>query len=51
MRAGDWIYKGIYALPLRLRSLFRRRQVEQELDDELAYHLEQKDRANTRREA
>jgi hypothetical protein len=44
MRAADWLYKWIYALPLRLRSLFRRREVEQELDDELAYHLEQRAR-------
>src|SRR5262249_2197568 len=29
-----------YTLPLRLRSLFRRAQVEQELDEELRYHLE-----------
>src|SRR5262245_28871173 len=29
-----------YTIPLRLRSLFRRRQVEQELDEELRYHLE-----------
>src|SRR2546427_12229758 len=31
-----------YTVPLRLRSLFRRTRVEQELDEELAYHLEQK---------
>jgi putative ABC transport system permease protein len=31
-----------YALPLRLRSLFRRDHVEHELSDELQYHLEQK---------
>ena len=31
-----WIYK----LPLRLRSLFRRNRVEQELSDELRFHLE-----------
>jgi predicted permease len=30
----------LYTLPLRLRSLFRRSEVEQELDDELQYHLE-----------
>jgi predicted permease len=30
----------LYTVPLRLRSLFRRRQVEQELDEELRYHLE-----------
>ncbi|MEO8129087.1 MAG: ABC transporter permease [Bryobacteraceae bacterium] len=38
MRMNHWIY----TLPLRLRSLFRRRQVEQELDEELQYHLERK---------
>jgi predicted permease len=38
MRAEHWIY----SLPLRLRSLFHRRQVEAELDEELQYHLEQK---------
>jgi predicted permease len=31
-----------YALPLRLRSLFRRQQVEQELLEELEYHLDRK---------
>ncbi len=31
-----WLYK----LPLRLRSLFKRGRVEQELSDELRYHLE-----------
>jgi len=30
----------IHTLALRLRTLFRRRQVEQELDDEFQYHLE-----------
>ena len=38
MRIDQWFY----AVPLRLRSLFRRRQVEQELDEELRYHLEKK---------
>ena len=38
MRMEHWFY----ALPLRLRSLFRRRWVEQELDEELQYHLERK---------
>jgi hypothetical protein len=32
-----WIYK----FPLRLRSLFKRARVEQELGDELRFHLEQ----------
>jgi len=31
----------IYTLPLRFRSLFRRNHVEQELNDELQFHLEQ----------
>ncbi|MDX2153726.1 MAG: ADOP family duplicated permease [Bryobacteraceae bacterium] len=35
MRVESWVY----TIPLRLRSLFRRRLVEQELDDELQYHL------------
>jgi predicted permease len=38
MRPQHWLY----TLPLRLRSLFRRRHVEQELDEELQFHLEQK---------
>src|SRR5262245_8106996 len=36
MRLQHWFY----TVPLRLRSLFRRAQVEQELDDELRYHLD-----------
>jgi predicted permease len=38
MRIEHWLY----TIPLRLRSLFRRRQVEQELDEELQYHVEKK---------
>ena len=38
MRMEQWFY----ALPLRLRSLFRRQRVEQDLNDELQYHLEKK---------
>ena len=38
MRWQNWFY----ALPLRLRSLFRREQVERDLNDELEYHLEHK---------
>ncbi|MBV8631520.1 MAG: ABC transporter permease [Silvibacterium sp.] len=38
MRVEHWIY----SLPLRLRSLFHRRQVEEELDEELQDHLHQK---------
>jgi len=30
----------IYKLPLRFRSLFRRRRVERELSDELFFHLD-----------
>src|SRR4051812_41173462 len=36
MRLEHWAY----SLPLRLRSLFRRRRVEQELDEELRFHME-----------
>src|SRR5215468_6878359 len=36
MRLKHWIY----TVPLRLRSLFRRAQVDQELDEELRYHIE-----------
>src|SRR5262245_22218510 len=36
MRFKHWFY----TIPLRLRSIFRRRQVEQELDEELRYHIE-----------
>lgn len=32
----------IYTIPLRLRSLLRRHHVEQELDEELRFHLEQR---------
>lgn len=32
--------KLFYTLRLRLRSLFRHNRVEQELDEELRYHLE-----------
>ncbi|HLK62869.1 MAG TPA: ABC transporter permease [Bryobacteraceae bacterium] len=36
MRVEHWVY----TIPLRLRSLFRRSRVEQELDEELRFHLE-----------
>ncbi len=36
MRITRWLYTG----PLRLRSLLRRGRVEQELDEEIRYHLE-----------
>ena len=42
MRLQRWFY----TLPLRLRSLARRGQVESELDEELRYHLEQQIEAN-----
>ncbi|MGB2793200.1 MAG: ABC transporter permease [Candidatus Acidiferrales bacterium] len=38
MRPEHWVY----TIPLRLRSLFRRGQTDQELDDELRDHVEQK---------
>jgi predicted permease len=37
----------IYTLPLKLRSVFRRPQLERELDDELRYHIESKTAAYT----
>src|SRR5882672_4892942 len=36
MRIKHWFY----TIPLRLRSIFRRQQVEQDLDEELRYHIE-----------
>src|SRR5882724_3324833 len=36
MRIRHWLY----TLPLRLRSLLQRNQIEQELDEELRYHVE-----------
>ena len=38
MHPSHWLY----TLPLRLRSLFHREAAEQDLSDELQYHLEQK---------
>ncbi len=38
MRPEHWLY----TIPLRLRSLFRREQTDQELDDELLDHLERR---------
>ena len=38
MRVQHWFY----TIPLRLRSIFRRRQVERDLDEELQYHLDKK---------
>jgi macrolide transport system ATP-binding/permease protein len=38
MRPQHWLY----TIPLRLRSVFRRRRVEHELNEELQFHLEQK---------
>ena len=38
MRPGHWRY----TIPLRLRSLFRRRRADQELDEELRDHVERK---------
>src|SRR5262245_29070943 len=38
MRLQHWFY----TIPLRLRSIFRHRQVEQDLDEELQYHLDKK---------
>lgn len=38
MRLEHWLY----TIPLRLRSLFRRNRVEQELNEELQYHFSEK---------
>jgi predicted permease len=38
MRPGHWRY----AIPMRLRSLFHRKQADQELDDEMRDHIEQR---------
>ena len=42
MRPERWIY----TIPLRLRSLFRRKTVDQDLDDELRYHVERRTEEN-----
>jgi predicted permease len=42
MRPEHWIY----TIPLRVRSLFRRRRADRELDDELRYHVERKTEEN-----
>ena len=39
----------LFTLPLKLHDLFRRRQVERELDDEIRYHLEQQIEENVAR--
>lgn len=44
MRLEHWLY----TIPLRVRSLFRRIQVERELDEELAFHLEERIRQEVR---
>ncbi len=41
----------IYTVPLRLRSLFRRKRAEQELDEELHYHLQNRIEAEMARGA
>src|SRR5262245_50734868 len=42
MRFTRWFYTA----PLRLRSIFRRQQVEQELDEELRYHIDRQIQEN-----
>lgn len=37
-------FRWIFTLPLQLRSLLRRAEVERDLDDELSFHLEMKER-------
>lgn len=43
------LFRRLYALPLRLRSLFQRAEVERELDDEMEYHVEQLTQVNLAR--
>src|SRR5262249_9161016 len=45
------VIRWLSALPLRLRSLFRRREVDRELDDEMQYHMEQLTQENMARGA
>ena len=45
MRLDDWLY----TIPLRLRSLFRRETVDQELDEELRNHVERETEDNVAR--
>lgn len=40
MRPEHWLY----TIPLRMRSLLHRKEVEKELSDELQFHVEQKTR-------
>src|SRR5512145_2348027 len=47
MRFTRWFY----TVPLRLRSLFRRSQVEHELDEELRYHIKRQIEENIARGA
>jgi putative ABC transport system permease protein len=42
MKPEHWIY----TVPLRLRSLFKRRRVDEDLDDELRYHVERRTEEN-----
>src|SRR6266550_4128164 len=42
MRLFRWLYK----LPLRIRSLFRGAQVDRELEEEIAYHIDRATDAN-----
>lgn len=41
------IERWVSTLPLRIRALFRRRRVQQDLDDEIRDHIEQHVKANT----
>lgn len=45
MRVESWVYK----VPLLLRSVFRRKALEHELDEELGFHLEQQIEQNQAR--
>jgi macrolide transport system ATP-binding/permease protein len=44
-----WLLRLLYTVPLRFRSLFRRNQVEQDLEDEFRDHLERRIEADVAR--
>src|SRR5580698_9381050 len=48
-RAENWLYTIVYAGPVWLRDLFLRDQAEEELDEELSFHLERQIQENVSR--
>lgn len=41
-----WWLRWLHALPARLRAVLRQKHLEQELDDELSFHLAMQTQAN-----